>query len=71
MVACCVCRPPSFGVWVTCYPMWLVPQYSGCLPNQRVLWSDALGNFEYPKKGVAEPSNTHVTCFQSDMGMRR
>ena len=32
-----------------------------------VLWSEAPGNFEFLKKGVVEPSGTHVTRFQSDM----
>ena len=56
-------------VWglVTCLPMCLVPRYTGCLPTQCVLWSEALGTFENPKKGVLEPSGVHVTCFQSDM----
>ena len=38
VVACGVCRPPSFGCVVTCSPMCLMSQCTGCLPERCVLW---------------------------------
>ena len=69
MDACQVCRPPSFGGLVTCYPRCLVFQYTGCLPKQCVSWSEALWDFEYarrpmlPSRGSVVPAKFSACGF--------